>query len=264
MPRSWAAVHSLTMGQPRSLQSPLLVGRDELLALAERRIAEAKAGRSALLLFAGEAGIGKTRLLAAALRQARLAGFRPAKGDLAPQDLLVPLASVRDMARSMEPKDFGTLGQRLLDMQGGKGEDSLASRRILVREIAEQIIDVIDRPTVLAWEDLQWADELTLEVIGDLARLGHDRPLLMLATYRLDELPVGSIHREWRSRLITQRLGEEVRLERLGAADTALVTTLILGTGLPAPREVTEAVYTDRPIPWAGAPGQRDPVFTGA
>ncbi len=231
------------MAQPRPLQSPLLVGRDEMLALGERRIGEAKAGRGGLLLFAGEAGIGKTRLLKATLRQAILAGFRAAKGDLAPQDSLVPLASLHDMARSMSTTDFGDLGARLLELRAGKGGDSLASRRILVREIAEAIVDAIDRPTALAFEDLQWADELTLEAIGDVARLGQDRPLLLLAAYRLDELPVGSIHRDWRARLLTQRLGEELRLERLTPADTALVTTLLLGTGLPASREVAEAVF---------------------
>jgi DNA-binding CsgD family transcriptional regulator len=231
------------MVQPRQLLSPLLVGRDELLSLAERRIVEARARHGALLMFAGEAGIGKTRLLKAAIRQAHLAGCRYAKGDLAPQDSLVPLASLKDLARSMDPTTFGDMGPRLLELRGGKGQDTLASRRILVREIADTIIDAVDRPTVLAFEDLQWADELTLEVVGDLARLGQDRPLLLLAAYRLDELPVGSIHREWRSRILTQRLGEELRLERLNAADTALVTTLILGTGLPAPREVADAVY---------------------
>lgn len=231
------------MATPRPLQSPLLVGRDELLALGERRIADAEAGRGGLLLFAGEAGIGKSRLLKATIRQAGLSGFRYGKGDLAPHDSLVSLASVHDLARSLDQKDFGDLGPRLLELRGGKGQDSLASRRILVREIAETIIDAIDRPTVLAFDDLQWADELTLEVVGELARLGRTRPMLLLGAYRLDELPAGSIHREWRSRLLTQRLAEELRLERLDAADTALVTTLILGTGLPASREIAEAVY---------------------
>ena len=68
------------------LLSPLLVGRDDLLQLAQRRIAEAAAGRGHLLLLAGEAGVGKTRLLRSILRMADAAGFRSAKGDLAPQD----------------------------------------------------------------------------------------------------------------------------------------------------------------------------------
>jgi DNA-binding CsgD family transcriptional regulator len=243
MPRLISFVHSLPMTQPRQLLSPLLVGRDDMLALAERRTADAKAGRGSLLLFAGEAGIGKSRLLGATIRQAVLGGYRYAKGDIAPQDGLVPLASIRDLARSMVADDFDDLGRRLLELRGGKSGDTLASRRIFVRELAETIIDAIDRPTLLAFEDLQWADELTLEVVGDLARLGHDRPLLLLGTYRPEELPVGSIHREWRSRLLTQRLAQELRLERLSPDETALVTSLILATGLPASREVASAVY---------------------
>ena len=45
------------------LVCPVLVGRDDLLALAERRLAEAADGRGHVLFLAGEAGIGKTRLL---------------------------------------------------------------------------------------------------------------------------------------------------------------------------------------------------------
>jgi DNA-binding CsgD family transcriptional regulator len=231
------------MGQVRTLQSPLLVGRDELLALAERRLGEVSAGHGGLLMLAGEAGIGKSRLVDAVAQTALRLGFRWSKGDLAPQDSLVSLASVLDLARWMAPHEFGSLGPDILEIRAGDGVDSLASRRMLVREIAERISGAIDRPTVLAFDDLQWADELTLEVIGELARLGRDRQLLLLVAYRLDELPHGSIHREWRSRLLTQRLGEEVKLGRLDATDTALVTTLILGTGLPAPREIAAAIY---------------------
>jgi DNA-binding CsgD family transcriptional regulator len=54
---------------------------------------------------------------------------------------------------------------------------------------------------------------------------------------------MGSVHREWRARLLNGRLAEEGRLSPLTYEQTALVTTLILGTGLPAPREVVSAVY---------------------
>ena len=232
------------MGTVGPLLSPLLVGRDDLLQLAERRIAEASAGRGHLLLLAGEAGIGKTRLLRSILRMASAAGFRFAKGDLAPQDAQLPLASVLDLARTMNDiGGFGELGDALLTMQGGRGADSLGSRRLLVRDIAQLIVDAIDQPTLLAFEDLQWADELSIEVIGELARIGKDRALLLLGAYRADELPMGSLHREWRARLLSQRLAEEARLQPLTFDETALVTTLILNTGLPAPREVVTAVY---------------------
>ena len=232
------------MSLVRPLQSPLLVGRDDLLALAERRIEEAAGGRGHLLLLAGEAGIGKTRLLSAVLRKAGAAGFRVSKGDLAPQDRQVPLASITDLARTMRGiPAFGSLGDELLGLQGGQGGDSLGSRRLLVHEIADRIAAAIETPTLLAFEDLQWADETSLEVVGELARRIRDRPALLLCAYRIDELPPDSNHREWRARLLSQRLAEEARLAPLTYEQTALVTTLILGTGLPAPREVVNAVF---------------------
>src|SRR4051812_45531477 len=95
----------------RPVQSPLLVGRDDLLQLAERRVVEAAAGRGHLLLLAGEAGIGKTRMLHSIRRRADAAGFRIAQGDLSPNDRHVPLASILDLARTMSQiESFATLG----------------------------------------------------------------------------------------------------------------------------------------------------------
>jgi DNA-binding NarL/FixJ family response regulator len=229
-----------------SIQCPLLVGRDDLLQLVDRRLAEAASGRGHLLMLAGEAGIGKSRMLGATLRKATTSGFRVAKGDLSPHDRQVPLASLLDLARTMRQLPaFGSLGPDLLELQDGRhgGRDALGPRRVLVHDVADRIIATVDAPTVLAFEDLQWADELSLEVLGELARRSADRPLLLLAAYRLDELAPGSLHREWRARLLSQRLAEEAKLHRLTYDETALVTTLILATGLPAPREVVDAVH---------------------
>ena len=118
------------MSQVRPLLSPILVGRDDLLELAERRLAEAADGRGQLLFLAGEAGIGKTRLLAAILRKAGGAGFRISKGDLAPQDRQVPLASILDLARTMRRvPELGTLGSDLLAIsrRAGRRQPRLAT-----------------------------------------------------------------------------------------------------------------------------------------
>ena len=232
------------MSQIGPLLSPLLVGRDDLLNLADRRLAEAAEGNGQLLLLAGQAGVGKSRLLQVILRKARTSGFKVARADLAPQDLLVPLGSILDLVRTMRmTAGFRELGDDVFTRRDGGASDSLATRRLLVHDVAERIIDAIDGPALLAFEDIQWADELSLEVIGDLARLIRDRPILLIAAYRIDELPIGSIHREWRARLLSQRFAEEARLEPLTYEQTALVTTLILDTGLPAPRDVVDAVY---------------------
>jgi DNA-binding CsgD family transcriptional regulator len=223
---------------------PIIVGRDELLAGAERWIGDALRGEGRTLLLAGQAGIGKTRLAKAIYRKAEAAGLRVEGGAVAPQDRNVPLASILDFARTIrDDPAWGSLGRDLLAIEAGTRGDALGLRRSLVLELADRTLAALDRPTMLAFEDLQWTDDLSLEVIGELVRRGADLPLFLLAIYRLDELPAGSTHREWRSRLLNQRLAEETRLEPLTLDETAVATTLILGTGLPAPRDVVAAVH---------------------
>ena len=150
---------------------PILVGRDDLLELFDRLIAEAASGRGSVVFLSGQAGLGKTRLLRAVIRKAEQAGLRVDGGSVAPQDLQVPLASIREMAAGMRgSKEFGSLSEDLLAIDGRGAGDALGSRRVIVRSAADRILEAIDRPTLLAFEDLHWADEMSLEVIGELAR----------------------------------------------------------------------------------------------
>ena len=113
----------------------------------------------------------------------------------------------------------------------------------MVMDAVDRIIECLPGPTMLGFEDLQWADDLSLEIIGELARRGRGDPLLIVADYRIEDVPPGTSLRDWRVRLITQRIAEEVRLRPLTREETALATSLILDTGLPASREVAAAVY---------------------
>ena len=98
------------------IQSPVLVGRDDLLALVEARLAGAAAGAGQLLFVAGEAGIGKTRLLGSVARRAQASGFTVARAAAFPGDvqslagLLLDLAS--DLTSAADPA-LADLGQRL-------------------------------------------------------------------------------------------------------------------------------------------------------
>ena len=231
------------MSVAESLLSPVIVGRDDLVALAQRRLDEVRAGHGQLLLVSGEAGIGKTRFLGAIEQLARERGFRVAKGEVAPQDRDVLAASLLDLGRSMRRDSaFGSMGRDLLEVADARLAATLPRRRDLVRELVD-IIAGSAVPTVLVFEDLQWADDLSLETLTDLARQSRDRPLLLVGAYRSNEALHGSVLREWRSRLVTQRIAEEVRLARLSRDETAVMTTLILANGLPAPRDVVDAVY---------------------
>jgi DNA-binding CsgD family transcriptional regulator len=227
-----------------TVQCPILVGRDHLLELADDVLVQAEAGHGRMLLVAGEAGIGKTRLIGAISRRATARGFRWIGGALAPQDSDVPLALFGDLFRDMrstpalaEPS-AGLLAHRQRAIDRGA-----TYSRTLVVDLVERLRTVLDVPTLVQFEDLQWADDLSLEAIAELARVATDLPVLLVATYRRDETPPGTPLRDWRSRLLTQRRAQELRLERLSPDETATMTTLLLATGLPAPREVVEAVH---------------------
>ena len=196
------------------------------------------------MLLSGQAGRGKSRLIRAMIRKAEAAGLRVNGGSVAPQDRQVPLASIREMAVGMRGDAvFAGLGADLLAIDGQHDGDALGSRRLIVRSAADRIIEAIDRPTMLVFDDLHWTDEISLEVIGELARHSPRHPLLLVGGYRADEFPQGTIHREWRARLLSQRHAEEIKLRRLTLGETAMMTTLLLGGELPAPSDVVEAVH---------------------
>jgi len=127
------------MSQLGPLVSPILVGRDDLLALANRRIAEAAAGHGGLLLVSGEPGIGKTRLLQSIRQKARQAGFVGVEGGLVPHDSLLTLAAVLDLARTMKISGaFGALGDQLLTVHRGRTGDSMGARRGIVKDTVDR------------------------------------------------------------------------------------------------------------------------------
>ncbi|HUP55659.1 MAG TPA: AAA family ATPase, partial [Methylomirabilota bacterium] len=237
----------------RPLVCPVLVGRDDLLALADRRIAEVTAEGGRFLLLAGEAGVGKTRLLGAMERRAAATGFRTVRAGAYPSDLQVAGAILIDLARAMQRQpELESLGARLADRlddvpRSGPGNDVAdpqRRRRLLVLDVAEILAETAaDAPTVVALEDLHWTDDLTLEVVEAVARRVPDTRLLLVGTYRSDELFPRAPMREWRSRLLGGRQAEELRLARLSAADTATMTTLLIGSGLPAASDVVDAIH---------------------
>ena len=236
------------MRAPGVVQSPVLVGRDTYLALVETRLAGAAGGAGQLLFVAGEAGIGKTRLLGSAARRARASGFTVARGAAFPGDvqslagLLLDLAS--DLTSAAEPA-MAALGQRLTsrvrEIPTGAG-DAHHRRRLLVQDLADLVVTAESRtPVLLILEDLHWADELSLDVLGHLAgRLGA-RPMLVAGAYRSDELYPQLPMRNLRARLLGQRLAEEIRLPRLGLAQTATMTGATLGRAVPA--QVVAAIH---------------------
>jgi DNA-binding CsgD family transcriptional regulator/tetratricopeptide (TPR) repeat protein len=233
---------------PGLIQSPVLVGRDDFLGVAQRRLAEAAGGDGQLLLIAGEAGIGKTRLLGAIARHAQLTNFAVARAAAFPGDLQssagLLLALAGDLIGASEPT-LNALGRnlsaRLRTDSQGRG-DAHHRRRLLVQDLVDLLVSPEPGiPVLIVLEDLHWADQLSLDVLGHLAGRLRTRSILVAGAYRSDELQAELPLRALRSRLLAQRLAEEIKLPRLGLGQITTLTSVLLGR--PAPTEVIEAIH---------------------
>ena len=150
-----------------------LIERDHHLAALAAHLAEAAAGHGRVVLVGGEAGVGKSVLVEAFCRE--IAG--PAAVLRASCDALStpgPLGPIRDLAPS--------LGIRI-DQSGVEGDHRDRLFRDVLAALAAR-----RSPTIVVGEDAHWADGASLELLRFLARRIGELPVLVLLTYRDDEL----------------------------------------------------------------------------
>jgi DNA-binding CsgD family transcriptional regulator/tetratricopeptide (TPR) repeat protein len=192
-------------------------------------VGRSSAGRGATVLVAGEAGIGKTRLASELATRARDAGFEVLLGrsiDLVGTEL--PYQPFVDALRPL-----GAFPQ--VDGQAAGSQ---------VRVFQETLALLFDRaaaaPLLLVLEDLHWADTSTLDLVVFLAHNLHDRPVLLLATYRADEL--SSAERVRRLADGVRRSGSALVLE-LGPLEREELTALLAARAdAPLPAALTDAI----------------------
>ncbi len=235
------------------VQSPVLVGRDDFLMLAERRLVETAAGAGQLLFVAGEAGIGKTRLLGAIARRAHASNFAVVRAAAFPGDVQSFAGLLLDLAGDLMPasradaarpraEPLVASARDLPDAGDPDAGDAHRRRRLLVQDLADLLVTTEPgTPVLMILEDLHWADQLSLDVLGHLASRLATRPMLVAGAYRSDELYPQLPMRDLRARLLAQRLAEEIRLPRLRLDQTATMTSAVLG--LPAPAQVVAAIH---------------------
>ncbi|MFD5326289.1 AAA family ATPase [Streptomyces sp. NPDC127092] len=142
---------------------------------------QAEKGHGRLVLLRGEAGIGKTAVVRRFAEEKADAGqARVLLGACDPLSAPSPLAPLMDVAPLLGPPVTQALEaglRRRTDPSGLFGRVLAA----LGRQAGGQ-------PTLLVIEDLNWADQATLDLVRFLARRIDRIPLLLLATYRDDEI----------------------------------------------------------------------------
>ncbi len=204
--------------------SPRLVGRTDELAQLERPLAAARAGRGAVVLLAGEAGVGKTRLAEQGIRQT---GFEPVVGRAREEATpsYGPIASVlRDcMARFRHPLDHEPLTRHLALLLPELGPaPTSVEPDVLVEAILGALATCAQEQRICIFlDDVHWADNATLELLPRLAeRIAHE-PLAVVAAYRSDEIVRNHPVRRLRNDLRRARLLHEIQLEPLSMDATA-------------------------------------------
>jgi DNA-binding CsgD family transcriptional regulator len=242
-----------------SLTCPTFVGRTaESARLAEARD-RASAGTPAVVVVGGEAGVGKSRLVGELVASSRAAGATVLTGgcvELGGEGLpFAPIVeALRMLARALDGPGLATavpepartelarlLPELGLPPAGGPAPPWLdlgsAQGRLfeLLLGLLERLAD--HQPTILVVEDLHWADRSTRDLLAFLVRnLRHGRVLLLL-TYRSDELHRRHPLRPLLAELERDRRVERLELGRFDRGEVAAQLTGILGAA-PAARFV--------------------------
>jgi DNA-binding CsgD family transcriptional regulator len=207
------------------------VGREQQLAALE----EALSRGARVLLVEGEAGIGKTRLLAELLA-ARTGGTLVARcPPLRTPCTLGPVVdAVRQVDRDVRHLGLSGLGGALrpvfpewadgLPPPPEPAEDATAARYRLFAALAELLGRL--RTILLVLEDAHWADDATMEFLLFLATRPAGRPSLML-TYRPEDVPERSLLRQV-SPLAAGSSGLRIALGPLDVAQTGRLASSML------------------------------------
>ncbi|WP_165400234.1 ATP-binding protein [Motilibacter rhizosphaerae] len=235
---------------------PALVGREPALERLGGALAAAVSGEPRVVLLAGEAGIGKTRLVEELVPRAERAGARVLVGacvELGEDGVAFApvVAALRSMARAL-PEDevervLGPARAGLARLVPELGPAPAPAAGELGRgQLFELLRGVVERaatrtPLVLVIEDVHWADRSTRELLGYLVR-GTWARLLLVVTYRTDELRPGHPVRGWLAELERLRGVERVDLPRLARGEVAEQLASLSG-GDVAPERV-DLVYS--------------------
>jgi DNA-binding CsgD family transcriptional regulator/tetratricopeptide (TPR) repeat protein len=241
----------------RPVVCPVLVGRERAVAALSQLIDALATSASQALLISGDAGIGKSRLASEAKAYAGERGASVLGGSCFPQDQSYPFAPLIDLLRahfSAGGGDLAPLASELhpllpdlvpppADPPSTPGTSPEQEKRRLFTALARLILrDAVQRPLVLVIEDLHWSDPASLEFLFFLLRQAASLPVLLIATYRGDE--VGPALRDFLLQLDRARLAHELALAPLAPAEVEAMIQRIFDLRRPIRAEFVHALYT--------------------
>jgi class 3 adenylate cyclase/tetratricopeptide (TPR) repeat protein len=234
-------------------QTPF-VGRESERADLRRAVEDARLGHGSFVLVSGEAGVGKTRLLQEVDAEADARGLRVLAGHSTKEGRTPYLPFTEMIEQGMvTPRSPATLRQAL-----GEAAPEIARIAPALRLVVPDIPAPLDlppeqarrylwlsmrefigraaqeRPLLLVFEDLHWADESTLLLLEYLALHVAELPVMMVGTFRDDEVEPTSPLARILSQLVRQRLATRIALRPLTEEDVAALVAGLAGQRPPA------------------------------
>jgi AAA ATPase domain len=236
---------------------PPLVGREPDLARLDERLESALSGHGRRLVMIGEAGIGKSRLVAELLATAMQRQGRVLIGRCYETERILPFApwvdalragqvlEERDLLDTLAPGWRAELARLLPELRsqgepavfasdrepGGRGGDD-------ARHLFEAITELLKRlarrqPLVVVLEDLHWADEMSVRLLAFFGRRLRALPVLALATVREEELADSAFLRQTLDELDGGGELERVPVAPLSRVDTTALVRVLASPGIP-------------------------------
>lgn len=187
-----------------------LVGRAAELELVQRLMDEASGGTCRVLLVRGESGLGKTRLAQVAMQHAAETGWTVANGSAYAVETGVPYAMFADtlvpVLRALGTSTLATACRGAASQLGhvfpGLLEPDATPEPATSAELTGRVLWTVTQlltglsvraPLLLVFENLQWADPSSLEMLHFVARQAREARLAIIATCndseRLADLP---------------------------------------------------------------------------
>jgi tetratricopeptide (TPR) repeat protein len=240
---------------------PVLIDRVDELAILHVLIDQAKSERGHVALLSGEAGVGKSRLVAETKAYAAAQDFLLLQGNCFQADLSSPYAPLIDLLRSSAANQlaatiasdlapFGREWHQLLpdvvplptNLVSLSSPDPEQEKRLLFTALAQFFTgQATKQPVLLIIEDIHWSDETSLEFLYYLARRCTAQPLLIFLTYRSEEVRPGLRH--FLAQLDREHLTQEILLNRLTHSEVDAMLRAIVTLSPTLHLELPDLIY---------------------
>jgi DNA-binding CsgD family transcriptional regulator len=245
---------------PWQILSPVLLGRTREIDTLSRALLGAAGGSGQCFILAGEAGVGKTRLLTEIQQHALADHFLVLQGNCFEQDVSFPYAVIADMLRTFFTareatairETLGPLAAELIKLlpelawilpeaQATPPLAAEAEKRRLFEALTQWFMRLAQaQPLVLILEDLHWADETSLDFLQVFLRRIARCPVLALMTYRRED--ENSVLTRWLARLDREHLAREIVIKPLERADVEALLRAILHLEQPVRPEFLDPI----------------------